>query len=107
MYSFIIAFHFTECIGQVVVVVSIEGVTINGILIVFNGFIVAMKGIIGGSKLVIPLRVILELFQQCFRCRDSVIITSEGIVGVGKASIGGSKIITLQFLALLNQGLIS
>src|SRR6266516_5216623 len=61
--SFIVTLHFAKGICKVIVVVGIEGVAINGFLVVFNGLFITAKRIVCGGKLIIAFWITFELLQ--------------------------------------------
>src|SRR5260221_13010066 len=61
--SFIVAFHLTIGIGQIIIIISINRIPIDGVLIVLNSLIILVESIIGCGQLVVALWIVFKLTQ--------------------------------------------
>src|SRR5258708_9718647 len=104
--SLIVAFYLAVRIGKVVIIIGIEGIAIDGVLVVFYGLIITTQRIIGGGELVITLGVVFKVLQQGVAGLNSIVITFHAVIGIGQASIGGSYIVRLQFISSIDEVLI-
>src|SRR5581483_4087865 len=93
-------------IGVVVVVVGVERVAVDGILVIFDGFVEIALCIVGGGKLVEALWIVLELFEQRLAGRDGVVVAFHRVVGIGETGIGCREIVGIQLAAPLDDVLV-